>query len=177
MDNRSKLIALCGLAVVTWASVPEVVAQESSTESASPQAEVQSDAALSGSPTAAGNEVASPVSDPAGSPALGENGAEPPVSFMQEFFGNPLNLLLISGILFVFIVLRPQQKQMREHQNSLSKLKKNDKVITGSGIHGTVVQANADEAIVTLRIDDNTGARMTVNRDSITKIVSAEPKE
>lgn len=170
MNNRSKLIALCGLAVVTWAAAPEVFAQDNSSGSPA-QAEIQDGAELTG------ENAGTPNSDPSTSPDLGENGTEPPVSFLQEFFGNPLNLLLISGILFVFIVLRPQQKQMRELQNSQARLKKNDKVITSSGIHGTVIQANAEESVVTLRIDENTGARMTVNRDSITKIVSAEPKE
>lgn len=100
-----------------------------------------------------------------------------PTSLLAEFFGNPLNLLLISGILFVFIVLRPQQRQMKELQQAMAGLKKNDRVITGSGIHGTVVQASSDEAVVTLRIDDNSGARMTVNRDAITKIVTSDSKE
>ena len=171
MDNRSKLIALCGLAVVGWAVAPDALAQDSNTNPA-PQAEVQTPGELASTDP---SSIAQPSED--GQPSVGENGEVPPRSFLAEFFGNPLNLLLISGILFVFIVLRPQQRQMREMQNALTKLKKNDKVITGSGIHGTVIQANADEPVVTLRIDENTGARMTVNRDSITKIVSAETKE
>ena len=77
-------------------------------------------------------------------------------NFFMEFFANPLNLILISGILFIMLVLRPQQKQMKELQQKLAGLKKNDRVVTASGIHGTVVQSAADEAVVTLRIDDNT---------------------
>lgn len=96
--------------------------------------------------------------------------------FLTQFFGNPLNLILISGILFVMLVLRPQQRQMKELQKTLAGLKKNDRVVTASGIHGTVVQANSGESVVVIRIDENSGARMTVNRETITKVLD-ETKE
>lgn len=98
-------------------------------------------------------------------------------SFWVQFLANPLNLLLLSAILFIFLVLRPQQKQAREHQAKLAGLKKNDRVVTSGGIHGVVVQAAAGEPTVTIRIDENTGARMTVNRDAISQIVSHEDKQ
>lgn len=116
--------------------------------------------------------------------AAAENGAggggapaEDQESPLWMFLANPLNIILISAILFMFIVVRPQQKQARELQKRLAGLKKNDRVITASGIHGTVVQAAEGESTVTLRIDENTGARLTVNRDSISSIVSQDNKE
>lgn len=109
--------------------------------------------------------------------SLAEEVGQSAPSLLEQFFGNPLNLLLISGILFVMLVLRPQQKQAKEMQAALAGLKKNDKVVTASGIHGTVVTAGSDEAVVTIRIDDNSGARMTVNRDAIAKIINSETKE
>ncbi len=111
--------------------------------------------------------------------AVGNAGEAPaePVSFFAQFFGNPLNLILISGILFILLVLRPQQKQMKEMQQALAALKKNDRVVTASGIHGTVVQAGTDDKVVTLRIDDNSGARMTVNRDAISQIIAPDAKD
>lgn len=110
---------------------------------------------------------------PAGADA---NGAAPPGSIL-EFFANPLNLILISAILFMFLVARPQQKQRREQEEALAGLKKNDRVVTNSGIHGVVVQTNTDEGTVTLRIDENTGARLTVNKDTIAKITPSDSKE
>ena len=131
---------------------------------------------------AANGAAAAPVADPAlVDPALVDPAGAGPAaggsSFLVEFFGNPLNLILISGVLFIMLVLRPQQKQMKELQRKLAGLKKNDRVVTASGIHGTVVQASAEEPVVILRIDDNSGARMTVNRDAISKILSGETKE
>lgn len=90
---------------------------------------------------------------------------------------NPLNLILVSGVLFILLVLRPQQKQMKEHQKRLGDLKKNDRVVTSGGIHGTVVQANSGESVVVIRIDDSSGARLTINRDAIANIVAEEKKE
>ncbi len=106
-----------------------------------------------------------------------EDAAAEPVSPVVEFLMNPLNLILISAILFMFIVVRPQQKQMKQQQALLAGLKKNDRVVTASGIHGTVVQAGSDDPVVTIRIDENSGARMTINRESISQVLKSETKE
>lgn len=98
----------------------------------------------------------------------------PDSSLITQILGNPLNLILISGILFVLLVLRPQQRQMKELQDSLSSLKTNDRVVTSSGIHGTITQANAGDSTVVLRIDDKSGAKITLNRDAIAKVLTDE---
>ena len=154
---------LCLLAVVAIASGDSLAAQEASGD-------------LPAEVTAA-SEVIGSNAEQAANPDPSAEVAQAAPSLLEQFFGNPLNLLLISGILFVMLVLRPQQKQAREMQAALAGLKKNDKVVTASGIHGTVVSAGSDEAVVTIRIDDNSGARMTVNRDAIAKILNSETKE
>jgi preprotein translocase subunit YajC len=63
-----------------------------------------------------------------------------------------LQILLIVGI-FYFIVLRPQKQEQKKHQEMLSRLAKNDEVVTSAGIHGTV--ANVKETTVVLRVDEN----------------------
>ncbi len=75
-------------------------------------------------------------------------------------------ILLIFGI-FYFLLIRPQQKQQKEHQQVLSKLSKNDEVVTNGGIHGTIV--NLDEKTVTLRVDDNTRIKFQRNVISYVK--------
>lgn len=51
---------------------------------------------------------------------------------------------MLAAMLFFLIVLLPQQRQMKAQQKrlakALSELKKNDRVITASGIDGTVIQ-------------------------------------
>lgn len=112
--------------------------------------------------------------DPPVEGGSGETVTGAPQSLITQILGNPLNLLLISGILFLLLVLRPQQQQMKELQKALASLKKNDRVITSSGIHGTVVQANEGDSVIILRVDDSSGARITINRDAVSKIVVDE---
>ncbi len=96
------------------------------------------------------------------------------VSLLTSFFGNPVNLLMLAVLLFFFIVIWPQQRQAKTqqmaHEKALAGMKKNDRVITSGGIHGVIIQANADEPVITIRIDEISGARMTVNRDAVAKV-------
>ncbi len=96
------------------------------------------------------------------------------VNFLTSFFGNPANLLMLAVMLFFFIVIWPQQRQAKlqqlAHEKALAAMKKNDRVITSGGIHGVIIQANSDEPVITIRIDEGSGARMTVNRDAVVKV-------
>ena len=49
----------------------------------------------------------------------------------------PLALILV---VFYFLVMRPQQKKFKAHQQMISELKKGDKVITSSGIAGRITK-------------------------------------
>lgn len=68
-------------------------------------------------------------------------------------------LVMFGAVILImyFLMIRPQQKRQKEHQNMLSALKKGDKVITTSGMHGTITDIRdntyrvqiADNLIVT----------------------------
>ena len=91
---------------------------------------------------------------------------------------NPFNFLLIAMLLLWVMVILPQQRQSRDQQKklaaALSALKKNDHVITAGGIHGVIVNVSSDSATVTIRIDDSTNAKMTLNRDAIVRVINDE---
>jgi preprotein translocase subunit YajC len=72
----------------------------------------------------------------------------------------------------MLLVVRPQRTEMKKLQQMLANLKKNDRVVTSGGIHGVVVQANSGDSTVVLRIDENSGARITINRESIAKVLT-----
>jgi preprotein translocase subunit YajC len=61
-------------------------------------------------------------------------------------------MFLAIFLIFYFLIIRPQQKRAREHQKLIESLKKGDKVITSSGIHGKVV--GLDDKTVLLEVDD-----------------------
>ena len=77
--------------------------------------------------------------------------------------GGFLQLLIVFGpmiaiflIINYFLVTRPQQRQQERHADMLTKLKKNDRVLTAGGVIGTFVSVSEDKTEVTLRVDDNT---------------------
>ncbi len=115
-----------------------------------------------------------PVINEGGAAADGQKAAPPKVgSFFEQFFGNPLNLILLSAMLFMFLVLLPQRREMKRQQVVLDGLKKNDRVITSGGIHGVVVSANSGEPTISIRIDDNSGTRMTINRSAVATVLNS----
>ncbi len=93
--------------------------------------------------------------------AFAAGGAAPtasPAAGMASFI--PLILIFV---VFYFLLIRPQQKKAKEHQNFLNSLKKGAKVITSGGIHGRIT--GLTDTVVTLEIAD--GIRIKVNRGAI----------
>jgi preprotein translocase subunit YajC len=80
--------------------------------------------------------------------------------------------VLIFG-LFYFLLILPQQKKQKEQKTMLEALKKGDKVVTSSGIWGTV--ANMGKETVTLQIADNT--KIKIQRDYIARLRSDEEEQ
>jgi preprotein translocase subunit YajC len=62
--------------------------------------------------------------------------------------------LMLIFMVFYFLVIRPQSKRMRTHQEMLAQLKKGDKVVTGGGILGTVVGVEAND-VITVEVAEN----------------------
>lgn len=69
--------------------------------------------------------------------------------------------LLLIFVIFYFLIIRPQKAKDKEHKGMIAGLKKNDEVVTTSGIHATVV--NVKDKTVTLRIDDNVKIELEKN--------------
>lgn len=63
-------------------------------------------------------------------------------------------LVLIFGI-FYFLIIRPQQKRQKEQQKMISQLQKGDRVVTNSGMFGTIVGINEKENIIVLKIGED----------------------
>jgi len=86
---------------------------------------------------------------------------------------SPLVTILPFILIFIimcFLVIRPQQKKARAHQEMLNKLKKNDEVMTSGGIYGKVISL-ADN-VVTLEVAAN--VRIRVHRPQISAVVTGE---
>ena len=81
-----------------------------------------------------------------------------------------LNSLLIPTILIIgimyFLMIRPQQKRMKEHRAMIEAIRRGDTVVTSGGIIGKV--AKADEAELQVEVAD--GVRIKVLRTSISEV-------
>ncbi|MCJ7421493.1 preprotein translocase subunit YajC [Sphingomicrobium astaxanthinifaciens] len=73
--------------------------------------------------------------------------AEP--SGAVAFFFQLFPLLLIF-IIFWFLLIRPQQRKMRDHQAQIAAVKKGDRVVTGGGLIGKVTKVTDDEVEIDL---------------------------
>ena len=73
-------------------------------------------------------------------------------------------------VIFYFMLILPQQKKQKQQKAMMEALKKGDKVITASGIWGTVTNLGKDT--VTLQIADNTKIKM--QREHIARLRSEE---
>jgi preprotein translocase subunit YajC len=71
--------------------------------------------------------------------------------------------IILMFVIFYFLLIRPQQKKAKEHQNMVNSLKKGDRVITSGGIYGEIT--SLDDNTVTVEIADK--VRVKVTRPSI----------
>lgn len=77
------------------------------------------------------------------------------------------------GLIFYFLVFRPQSKQRKELEEAIKGAVKGDEVVTAGGLHGKV--QGAGEATLTLEIGSVKGApvRVEVDRSRIERVVKA----
>ena len=80
-----------------------------------------------------------------------------------------LPFILIFVIMY-FMVIRPQQKKNKDHQEMLAKLKRNDEVMTSGGIYGKVVDLK--DTVVTLEVAPN--VRIRVARGQIATVATGD---
>jgi preprotein translocase subunit YajC len=73
-------------------------------------------------------------------------------------------------VIFYFLLILPQQKRQKKLKTMLEALKKGDKIVTSSGIWGTIT--NMGKETVTVQIADNT--KIKVQRDHISRVRGEE---
>ena len=98
----------------------------------------------------------------------GADGSAPPLLQM-------LPLLALVAV-FYLVLFRPEQKRRREHEQMVAALKRGDRVVMASGIHGRVT--GVAEKTVTVEIAR--GVQVEVDRSAIQRVETvavAEPRE
>jgi preprotein translocase subunit YajC len=89
---------------------------------------------------------------------------EPP--FALQYL--PLIAIAAAAYLLLF---RPERERMKKQQELLGAIKKNDRVVTSSGIYGTVASVDRESDRVTLKIDESSNAKLTVTLSSLARVL------
>ena len=78
-----------------------------------------------------------------------------------------VGMFLILGVMFYFLLIRPQQKQRKEQEELLKNVKTGDKVLMSSGIYGII--SNVKEKTLMVKIADN--VKVEVLKSAVTSVV------
>ena len=76
--------------------------------------------------------------------------------------------IILMVVLFYFLLIRPQQKKMKEHKQMVEALRRGDKVVTSGGIHGTVSKVEDDALLVEIAPD----VKVKVEKTMVTAVVT-----
>lgn len=85
---------------------------------------------------------------------------------MEQFLQSPIPMLVLMGLVFYFLLIRPQQKRMKEHKELIGGLKRGDEVITQGGMIGKIAKVTDEE--VTLDIGE--GVKVRIVRATIADV-------
>ena len=104
-------------------------------------------------------QAAAPAASPAGQPQ-----ASPLVGFTPMIF---------IGVIFYFILIRPQQKRAKEQAALVSSVRSGDEVVTTGGLHGIVSNAReAGSKTVLVKFAEN--VKIEVDRSAITAVLKPD---
>lgn len=78
--------------------------------------------------------------------------------------------LVLIFVIFYFLLVRPQQKKMKDHKAVLEAIRRGDRIVTNGGIVGLVTKVIAEERQVEVEIAE--GVRVKVMRDMINTVLS-----
>lgn len=85
--------------------------------------------------------------------------------------GSPYSLvimLVVFGLIFYFMILRPQQKRAKEHKKLMDSISKGDEVLTNGGLIGRVTKV-ADTGYLTIALNETN--EVIIKRDFVTAVL------
>jgi preprotein translocase subunit YajC len=97
-----------------------------------------------------------------------------PASGQSGGLGSMLFPMVLMGVIFYFMLIRPQNQRAKELRERISALKTGDKVVTNSGIHGIISNVKDGQTLM-LKIADN--VKIEINKDAIASVEKTPEKE
>ena len=93
---------------------------------------------------------------------VADEGGETTGGFGTSVWPMLIFIVFLFGLMY-FVMIRPQRRRQKEHQNLIEELQKGDQVVTAGGIHGRI--ESLDGASAVLKIES--GATIRIARTSI----------
>ncbi|WP_416305412.1 preprotein translocase subunit YajC [Neptunicella sp. SCSIO 80796] len=87
----------------------------------------------------------------------------------QEGGMSMLIMLGIFGLIFYFMLYRPQAKRVKEHKNLVESLSKGDEVLTQGGMVGKIVKVTAEKDFIELALNETTN--IVVQKSAISAVL------
>ena len=79
---------------------------------------------------------------------------------------------LLIFVIFYLLMIRPQQRRVKEHQAAIAGVKKGDEIVTGGGVRGRVTKVSEEEAEVEIA----QGVRIRVVKSTISQVLTPNAK-
>lgn len=86
-----------------------------------------------------------------------------------SLFGNPIFPMILIFAIMYFLLIRPQQKKMKELKAMIDALRRGDQVLTGGGIIGKVTKVGDDN---TIEVEIATGVTVKIMKSTIVSVMN-----
>ena len=77
--------------------------------------------------------------------------------------------LIAMGVIFYFLLFRPEQTKRKKHQNMLENLAKGDEIVTNGGLHGKILGLSNDKNIILIAVGEvnNYEVKVQISRSAV----------
>ncbi|WP_068547159.1 preprotein translocase subunit YajC [Thalassotalea crassostreae] len=80
-----------------------------------------------------------------------------------------LLMLLVFGVVFYFMIYRPQAKRVKEHKNLMAAIAKGDEVLTQGGVVGKVSKVSDEKDFIKVTVAE--GIELTVQKGAVSAVL------
>ncbi|MEM1019741.1 MAG: preprotein translocase subunit YajC [Sphingomonadales bacterium] len=93
---------------------------------------------------------------------------------VQAILASPITMIVLLFVIFYFLLIRPQQKRLKDHQNMVGGIRRGDVVVTAGGLIGKVAKVADDD----VEIDLAEGVRVKAVKSTISDVrTKTEPAD
>ena len=82
-------------------------------------------------------------------------------------------LIALMAVAFYFLILRPQRKRQQDQQKTMNAITPGSRVMTGSGLFGTVVSVGEKQIVIEI----SPGVNLTLLKPAVSRVVGPEDED